>query len=29
VAYWNGISYDFTDEHLEGLMLFEKYAEKL
>ncbi len=29
VAYWNGISYDFTDEHLEGLMMFEKYANKL
>jgi chorismate dehydratase len=29
VAYWNGISYDFTDEHLEGLMLFEEYAKKL
>ena len=29
VSYWNGISYDFTDEHLEGLMLFEKYAKKL
>lgn len=28
VSYWNGISYDFTDVHLEGLMLFEKYAMK-
>ena len=28
VAYWKGISYDFTDKHLEGLRLFEKYALK-
>lgn len=28
-TYWNGISYDFTDEHLEGLMLFDKYAKEL
>ncbi|MEW6602996.1 MAG: menaquinone biosynthesis protein, partial [Nitrospirota bacterium] len=26
VHYWNIISYDFTDKHLEGLRLFEKYA---
>jgi chorismate dehydratase len=26
--YWNGISFDFTDKHLEGLRLFEKYALK-
>lgn len=26
VDYWNIISYDFTDKHLEGLRLFEKYA---
>ncbi|MBI5663683.1 MAG: menaquinone biosynthesis protein [Nitrospirae bacterium] len=26
VDYWNIISYDFTDRHLEGLRLFEKYA---
>ncbi|MBI4843437.1 MAG: menaquinone biosynthesis protein [Nitrospirae bacterium] len=29
VSYWNGISYDFTDEHMEGLLLFEKYAKNL
>lgn len=29
ITYWNGISYDFTDEHLEGLMLFDKYARDL
>jgi len=28
VDYWNIISYDFTDKHLEGLRLFEKYALK-
>jgi chorismate dehydratase len=28
VHYWNIISYDFTDKHLEGLRLFEKYALK-
>jgi chorismate dehydratase len=28
VNYWNIISYDFTDKHLEGLRLFEKYALK-
>jgi chorismate dehydratase len=27
-GYWEGISYDFTDKHLEGLKLFEKYALK-
>ena len=26
VNYWKGISYDFTDKHMEGLRLFEKYA---
>ena len=29
VNYWKGISYDFTDRHMEGLRLFEKYALKL
>jgi len=29
VNFWQGISYDFTDKHLEGLRLFEKYAVKL
>jgi chorismate dehydratase len=29
VAYWRLISYDFTEKHLEGLMLFEKYALKI
>lgn len=28
VNYWNIISYDFTDKHLEGLRLFEKLALK-
>ena len=28
VSYWQGISYDFTDKHMEGLRLFEKYALK-
>jgi len=28
VHYWNIISYNFTDKHLEGLRLFEKYALK-
>ena len=28
VDYWNIISYDFTEKHLEGLRLFEKYALK-
>jgi chorismate dehydratase len=26
VQYWKCISYDFTDRHLEGLCLFERYA---
>ena len=26
--YWEGISYDFTEKHMEGLKLFEKYALK-
>lgn len=26
VDYWKMISYDFTEKHLEGLRLFEKYA---
>ncbi|RJQ19875.1 MAG: futalosine synthase [Nitrospiraceae bacterium] len=29
VAYWKTISYDFTERHLEGLRLFEKYARQL
>ncbi|MBI5099044.1 MAG: menaquinone biosynthesis protein [Nitrospirae bacterium] len=29
VDYWKTISYDFTDKHLEGLKLFEKYAIKM
>jgi len=28
VDYWKIISYDFTEKHLEGLRLFEKYALK-
>jgi len=28
VDYWKMISYDFTEKHLEGLNLFEKYALK-
>ncbi|MDP3296045.1 MAG: menaquinone biosynthesis protein [Thermodesulfovibrionia bacterium] len=28
INYWKGISYDFTDKHIEGLRLFEKYAFK-
>ncbi len=28
INYWKGISYDFTDEHMEGLRLFEEYALK-
>lgn len=28
VNYWKDISYDFTDKHMEGLKLFEKYAFK-
>jgi len=28
IHYWNIISYDFTEKHLEGLRLFEKYALK-
>ena len=28
INYWKGISYDFTDKHMEGLRLFEKYAFK-
>ncbi|MCK5505323.1 MAG: menaquinone biosynthesis protein, partial [Thermodesulfovibrionia bacterium] len=26
VNYWKGISYDFTEKHMEGLLLFEKYV---
>jgi chorismate dehydratase len=26
ISYWNTISYDFTQKHMEGLQLFEKYA---
>lgn len=29
VNYWKEISYDFTEKHLEGLKLFEKYAKKV
>jgi chorismate dehydratase len=28
VDYWKGISYEFTERHMEGLRLFEKYALK-
>lgn len=28
INYWKGISYNFTDKHMEGLRLFEKYALK-
>ncbi len=29
VVYWKTISYDFTEKHLEGLRLFEKFALKM
>jgi chorismate dehydratase len=29
VSYWQGISYDFGDEHKKGLELFKKYATEL
>lgn len=29
VAYWKGISYDFTDLHKDGFALFQKYAQEL
>jgi len=29
VSYWRNISYDFGDEHREGLELFRKYSEEL
>jgi chorismate dehydratase len=29
VSYWNGISYDLTEEHKKGLELFRKYSEEL
>lgn len=29
VAYWKGISYDFTDEHRKGLELFRRYSKEL
>lgn len=29
VSYWEGISYDFGDEHKEGFALFRRYAEEL
>jgi chorismate dehydratase len=29
VSYWQGISYDFEDEHRKGLELFKKYAAEL
>ncbi len=28
VSYWKCISYDFTEKHMEGLMLFEKLSTK-
>jgi len=29
ISYWKGISYDFTDKHLEGLNLLERYIIKM
>jgi chorismate dehydratase len=29
ISYWKGISYDFGEEHKEGLELFRRYAEEL
>jgi chorismate dehydratase len=29
VNYWKSISYDFTERHMEGLRLFEKYTKEL
>jgi len=29
VSYWEGISYDFGDEHKRGFELFGKYCEEL
>lgn len=29
ISYWNGISYDFTDEQMKGLETFGAYAEEL
>jgi chorismate dehydratase len=29
VNYWKTISYDFTEKHVEGLNLFEKYVKKI
>jgi chorismate dehydratase len=29
ISYWNGISYDLTEEHKRGLELFRKYSEEL
>ncbi|MEJ2695189.1 MAG: menaquinone biosynthesis protein [Candidatus Sulfobium sp.] len=29
VAYWEGISYEFNEEHRKGLALFERYAREL
>lgn len=29
INYWKGISHDFTESHVEGLLLFERYAKKL
>ncbi|MBI4654443.1 MAG: menaquinone biosynthesis protein [Nitrospirae bacterium] len=29
VRYWKGISYDFTEKHMEGLRLFERYIKRL
>lgn len=28
VKFWKGISYDFTEKHMQGLRMFEKYAFK-
>jgi len=29
INYWKDVSYEFTERHLEGLRLFEKYAKKI
>jgi chorismate dehydratase len=29
ISYWNGVSYDLTEEHERGLELFRKYSEEL
>jgi chorismate dehydratase len=28
ISYWNGVSYDLTEEHERGLELFRKYSEE-